>query len=259
MYKNIKIVFFSILFLWNTDSVFSQFDYSDFDSLLQKYVNGNNVRYSQFLEVKAKLDTFTNKMSKVSPNSHPEYFKSKNEQLAYWINAYNAFILKTVVENYPIESIKDINFIGFTIWLNKNLIGGEEISFKSLEDDIIRDKFNDPRIHFAINCASFSCPPLKNRAYFPEILDKQLDESTRAFINDKNNFRIDEDQGILYLSSIFDWYDDNFLDWLYKNENIEEPDMLDYIKLYYDGQIKEEYYSFDIEYYDYNWQLNDIP
>jgi hypothetical protein len=67
---------------------------------------------------------------------------------------------------------------------------------------------------------------------------------------DKLNFRIDEDQGILYLSS--------FLDWLRKNKNIEEPDMLNYIKLYYDGQIKEEYYSFDIEYYDYNWQLNDI-
>ena len=187
------MVFFSILFLGNTNSVFSQFDYSKFDSLLHKIVRGNNVNYSKLLDNQEILITFTNKMSEISPDSHPDEFKSKNEQLAYWINAYNAFILKIIMENYPVESIKDINFIGFTVWLNKNLIGGEKISFKSLEDDIIRERFEDPRIHFAINCASFSCPPLKNKAYFPEILNKQLDESTRSFINDKNNFRIDED------------------------------------------------------------------
>jgi hypothetical protein len=198
-------------------------------------------------------------MSEFSPNSHPENFKSENEQLAYWINAYNAFILKIIMENYPVESIKDINFIGFTIWLNKNLIGGEEISFKSLEDDIIRDRFKDPRIHFAINCASFSCPPLKDRAYYPEILDKQMNESTISFINDKNNFWIDEDESIIYLSSIFDWYENDFINWLNKNKNIEEPHLLDYIKLYYDGEIKEKLYELDIEFIEYNWQLNDIP
>jgi hypothetical protein len=259
MKKNITTLFVLILLLMNANDVYSQFDYSDFDSLLQKIVRGNSVNYSQLLEEKEDLITITSKMSEFSPNSHPENFKSENEQLAYWINAYNAFILKIIMENYPVESIKDINFIGFTIWLNKNLIGGEEISFKSLEDDIIRDRFKDPRIHFAINCASFSCPPLKDRAYYPEILDKQMNESTISFINDKNNFWIDEDESIIYLSSIFDWYENDFINWLNKNKNIEEPHLLDYIKLYYDGEIKEKLYELDIEFIEYNWQLNDIP
>ena len=257
MKQNIFLILVSIFFLLNVKAVQSQIDYSNFDHLLQKVVKGNNVDYSQLLGDKDILVGITTIMSEISPNSHPEKFMTRNEQLAYWINAYNAFILKIVMENYPVESIKDINFIGFTIWLHKNLIGGEEISFKSLEDDIIREKYQDPRIHFAINCASFSCPPLKNNAYIPEILDKQLDESTRSFINDNNNFRIDSEQGIVYLSSIFDWYDDDFFDWLKNNKNIQEPHLLDYIKLYYDGQITEGFYSLEIEFIDYNWQLND--
>lgn len=258
MKRNITLVFIGLIILLNTNSVFSQFDYSEFNSVLKKYVKGNSVYYAQLLDDKEILIAFTDKLSGISPNSHPDDFKSREAKLAYWINAYNAFILKVVVENYPVESIKDINFIGFTIWLNKNNIGGEEISFKALEDDIIRDEFKDPRIHFAINCASISCPPLKNSAYFPETFNNQMDESTKSFVNDRNNFRIDEEKGTLYLSSIFDWYDDDFFDWLLKNKDIENPHFLDYIKLYYDGQIKEEWYTFEIEFFEYNWQLNDL-
>jgi len=247
-----------IIVLGTVNFSYSEFEYSGFSSLLNKYVQGNSVNYSKLLDEKEKLLEYTDKLSQVSPNSHPLEFNNKDERLSYWINAYNAFILKVVIENYPVESIKDINFIGFTIWLNKNTIGGEEISFKSLEDDIIRDEFNDPRIHFAINCASFSCPPLKNKAYLPESLDVQLNESTGSFINDENNFRVDKATNTLYLSSIFDWYDDDFFDWLQETKKIDDPHFLDYIKLYYDGQIEDEWYTFEIEFFEYNWQLNDI-
>jgi succinate dehydrogenase flavin-adding protein (antitoxin of CptAB toxin-antitoxin module) len=241
-----------------SESAFSQFDYTDLDNILKKYVRGKSVSYADLAEDKENLYRFTNLLSETSPRSNPDLFKSKNEQLAYWINAYNAYILKIIVENYPVESIKDINFIGFTVWLNKNTLGGEDISFKSLEDDIIRDEFKDPRIHFAINCASFSCPPLINEAYLPEILDKQLDESTRSFINDQDNFRIDIENGLIYMSSIFDWYDNDFFDWLTEHKKIEDPVLLDYIKLHYDNQIKEEWYSYDIEFIEYDWKLNDV-
>jgi hypothetical protein len=243
--------------LLNSGSVFGQFDYAEFDALLKSYVRGNSVDYSQLIEEKDKLFNFTNILAKVSPNSHPEKFQTKNEQLAYWINAYNAFILKIIIENYPVDSIKDINFIGFTVWLTKNTIGGEEISFKSLEDDIIRDEFKDPRIHFAINCASYSCPPLINEAYLPESLDEQMDNSTKSFINNENNVLINEEDRIIYLSSIFDWYDDDYYDWLRAEYGIEEPHILDYIKLYYEGKIEDNLYEFDIEYFEYSWELND--
>ena len=258
MFRNNNIPAIIFLILLSSTSVFSQFDYSEYNLLLQKYVEGNSVNYSDLLKEKEILFKFTDTVSDVSPRSNPEKFKSQHEKLAYWINAYNAFILKIIIDNYPVESIKDINFIGFTVWLTKNNFGGEDISFKSLEDDIIRSEFNDPRIHFAINCASYSCPPLRNEAFLPEILDTQMDQSTRSFINDVNNFMVDEENGLLYLSSIFDWYDDDFFVWLQKNQEIEEPHLLDYIKLYYNGEIKDEWYRLDIEFNEYNWNLNDL-
>lgn len=236
---------------------YAQFDYSQLDSLLEKHVNGDKVNYKELILDKEILFRFTTKLAEKSPDSHPDDFKTKNEQLTYWINAYNAFILKKIVEHYPIDSIKDINFIGFTIWLSKNLIGGEKISFKSLEDDIIRERFNDPRIHFAINCASFSCPPLKNQAYIPEKLDDQMDESTRSFINNLKNFKVDEKAKIVYFSSIFDWYDDDFNNWLQKNQDLKEPHLLDFIKLYYNDTIPDDWYSFEVEFLEYDWRLND--
>jgi hypothetical protein len=237
--------------------LFAQFQYSDYQSLLQKYVVGDKVNYTNLLQEKDKLLTFTAKIGDISPDSHPEQFTTRDEQLAFWINAYNAFILKIIIENYPVESIKDINFIGFTVWLSKNLIGGEEISFKSLEDDIIRDRFKDPRIHFAINCASFSCPPLQNQVFLADNLDDLMDLSTKSFINNENNFKIDEVENIIYLSSIFDWYDADFLDWLKKEKNMKEPHLLDYIKLYYTGQIDSSLYNYEFEFFEYDWSLND--
>ncbi len=255
----LKIFLFIFLFLAvNTSLLYSQFEYEPYDKILQTYIHGNKVDYNDLLKEKDKLFAFTDQMGKTSPRSNPEKFKSRNEQLAYWINAYNAFILKVIVENYPVESIKDINFIGFTIWLHKNIIGGENISFKSLEDDVIRSGFEDPRIHFAINCASFSCPPIKNKAYMPETLDQQMEASARDFINDKNNVLIDTAEKILYLSAIFDWYDDDFYDYLVKNKNIEEPHLLDFIKLYYNDEVKDEWYTYDIVFLEYNWDLNDL-
>jgi hypothetical protein len=240
-----------------TNLAFSQFEYGPFDSLLQKYVVGNQVKYGQLMKEKEILYGFTSKMGEVSPHSHPEKFETKEAQLAYWINAYNAFILKLIVDNYPVESIKDINFIGFTVWLKKNLIGGTKISFKSLEDDIIRNEFRDPRIHFAINCASVSCPPLQKRVYLPTSLDQQMDESTKLFINNNNNFEVDESNKIIYISAIFDWYDNDFYHWLENEKNIKEPHLLDYIKFYYEGEMPDEWYSYEIKFFDYDWGLND--
>jgi hypothetical protein len=232
--------------------------YSLLDNLLRKYVVGNKVNYKELIQEKEILFQFTEQLAKISPDSHSELFPDKNDKLAYWINAYNAYILETIVRNFPVESIKDINFIGVTVWLNKNLLGGEKISFKSLEDDIIRKRFKDPRIHFAINCASASCPPLINETYLPEKLDIQLDRSTKNFINDENNFKIDEKGKVIYINAIFDWYEDDFIKWVkVNNSNKNEPVILDYIKIYYTDYFKQDWYEFDIEVNDYDWSLNE--
>ncbi len=107
-----------------------KFDYSLLNSLLNKYVKGDKVNYKQLVKEKDNLLKFTEQLAKISPDSHEKLFPTRNDKLAYWINAYNALILKTIVNDYPVESIKDINFIGVMVWLNKNMLGGEKISFK---------------------------------------------------------------------------------------------------------------------------------
>ena len=248
-----------LMFAFLNLSASEKFDYNLFDNLLNKYVSGNSVNYNDLIKEKEKLFKFTVQLAMISPDSHEELFPTKNDKLAYWINAYNAFILETIIKDYPVESIKDINFIGFTVWLNKNLLGGEKISFKSLEDDIIRERFKDPRIHFAINCASASCPPLINEVYLPETLESQFNKSTTNFINNKNNFMIDVNEKVVYISAIFDWYEDDFIEWLKnKHPEINSPVILDYIKIYYNETIKNDWYEFDIEVNDYDWSLNEL-
>ena len=257
--KLFKYIFICLLIFISINlNASDKFDYSLFDSLLNKYVDGEKVNYKGLVNEKENLFKFVEQLEKISPDSHEELFTTRNEKLAYWINAYNAYILETIVEDYPVESIKDINFIGVTVWLNKNLLGGEKISFKSLEDDIIRERFKDPRIHFAINCASASCPPIINEAYLPKKLEMQMEESTKAFINNESNFKVDESNKVIYISAIFDWYEDDFIDWL-KTEypQIKNPVILDYIKFYYNDTINPAWYEYDTEVNDYDWSLNE--
>ena len=251
-------IILNFIFLISFTQASEKFDYTLLDIILKTYVSGDKVNYKDLLNDKEKLIEFTTKLAKISPDSHPELFPNKNDKLAYWINAYNAYILQTIINEYPVESIKDINFIGATIWWNKNLLGGEKISFNELEHDIIRDRFKDPRIHFAINCASISCPPLINEAYLPQTLDEQLDKSTKAFINNENNFKVDIKNKTIYMSAIFDWYEEDYIDWLIKNQKKgDDPIILDYIKLYYQKQFKEAWYYYDIEVLEYDWSLNE--
>ena len=137
-------------------------------------------------------------------------------------------------------------------------MGGEKISFKSLEDDIIRERFKDPRIHFTINCASVSCPPLMNEAYLPDKLDEQMDNSTKKFINNENNFKVDDTNKTIYISSIFDWYEDDFIDWIkIEHKQIKSPVILDYIEIYFDNKFNPDWYEYNIEVLDYDWSLNE--
>ena len=259
MLKIFKYIFiYLLLFISINLNASDKFDYGLLDSLLNKYVDGEKVNYKGLVNEKENLFRFTEQLAKISPDSHQELFITRNEKLAYWINAYNVYILQTIVEDYPVESIKDINFIGVTVWLNKNSLGGEKISFKSLEDDIIRERFKDPRIHFAINCASASCPPIINEVYLAKKLDMQMEGSTKGFINNRNNFYVDENKKVIYISAIFDWYEDDFIDWLkIEHPQNKNPVILDYIKIYYNDTIKQDWYEYDLEVNDYDWSLNE--
>ncbi|VXA93040.1 conserved hypothetical protein [Flavobacterium sp. 9AF] len=224
-------VFFSV-------QIFSQnFDYKDYGLLLNKHVSKQgNVNYHLLQSNKADL----NEVVKQFEVNYPTSKWSRNEVLAYYINAYNLYTLKKVVDNYPIKSIKNIN----NAWDDKFIkLGSKKVSLSYIEHDILR-KMNEPRIHFAINCASFSCPNLINEAYLPKTLENQLELAAKKFINDSSKNIITANE--IKISEIFNWFAKDF-----KTKN---NSLIDYLNKYAEVKINE---NAKIRYLDYNWNLNE--
>ncbi len=183
-------------------------DHSDFDALLARYVDPVGVRWEAWNntdEDRQALRSYIDRMAAVSPSA-----LSDDARLAYWINLYNALTVDLVLGKYPVDSIKDLGgFFGSPWKKDLVVVGGEKLTLNKIENDIIRPEFGEPRIHFALNCAAVSCPPLRAEAYVGERLDAQLEEQTHAFLGDAGRNGFDE-KGKLRLSKILDWYRDDF-------------------------------------------------
>ena len=217
-------------------------EYSNLDSILSKYVDSDGlVNYQAIIDSPYNINEYLDFIKNVSPQSHPKLFPTKNDKLAYWINAYNALVIKLMIEN-PSTNILEISF-GHLIWLTKFDVGLKKISLYEIEHKILRKL--DSRIHFAISCGSKSCPPLGQRVYLGRTLDVQLEIGAKDFINNKNNVFIDFDNKTLYLNKIFKWYKKDFV-------NVKK-----YIVTYLsDGTSFDQIKNFKIKYNDYDWSLN---
>ena len=215
-----------------------------FDDLLLSYVDSlGNVDYGGIIDNPYSFNQYFEFIEQVSPESHPDYFKTDNSKKAYWINVYNALILKIMIDN-PGKNILDIGLIGPEIFLKKFKVGGNKISPHFIEHKLLR-KMNDPRIHFAINCASKSCPPLGNRILRGNSLDQQLEEKTIKFINDDSHVFIDHNKNTIYLNKIFKWFKKDF------------GDVHMYITTYLNGNIKyDAIKNYKIKYFEYDWSKN---
>lgn len=138
---------------------------------------------------------------------------TREERLAFWVNAYNAFTIRLILDHHPLPSIRAIGFLPLAAFRTRFIPLGTDqrmISLNMIENDILRRRFQDPRIHFAIVCASKSCPALLSEAYRATIIDQQLDMAARAFLADPSKNRWDSVAGTLYLSSIFKWFRGDF-------------------------------------------------
>ena len=206
------------------------------DELLQKYVSeSGKVNYVGFKKDKAKLEGYI----KTLKEKRPQYQWTKQEILAYWINAYNALTIDLIIQNYPTKSIKDIkNPWGKSLWE----FGDEWISLSQIEHKILRE-MDEPRIHFAIVCASVSCPKLQNKAFRPEILEMQLTAVTKEFLEDSNRNEISENE--IKISKIFKWFAKDFN----KNGNL-----IDFLNQYLGIKISQQA---KVSFKDYDWGLND--
>ena len=213
------------------------------DTILSSYVDdAGNVDYKGIVKNPFALNEYLNFIEQISPDSHPDYFKTEDSKKAYWINVYNALILKIMIEN-PGKDILDIGYIGHDVFLKRFKVGNKRISPSFIENKILR-KMKDPRIHFAINCASKSCPPLGNRILLEIDLDKQLDQKAFKFINNTDNVFINHEEQTIYLNKIFKWFEKDF-------ENLKS-----YISIYLDDIDIDLIKNYNIKFFKYDWSKN---
>ncbi|MFD2726956.1 DUF547 domain-containing protein [Hyunsoonleella rubra] len=217
-------------------TVSTNFSHSTFNDLLQKHVSAHeNVNYKGFKSDWKSLNNYIKELDKNLPNNNTP----KQEKLVYWINAYNAMTIDLILRHYPIKSIKDIK----NPWKQRYWKLGEKwYNLDEIEHQILR-KMNEPRIHFAIVCASYSCPKLQNEAFTASNLEAQLAKVTSEFLNDPERNFISEDQ--LELSKIFQWFAKDFK---------QNGSLIDFLNQYSEVTISE---GAKIRYKDYNWDLND--
>ncbi len=216
------------------------------NGLLQKHVKADGfVDYKGF----AKDSNTLHQYLRLLETAHPsEKNWSRNEQMAYWINAYNAYTIDLIIQNYPVESIKDIKkgvaFVN-SVWDIKFIkIQGYTYDLNNIEHNILRPVFKDARIHAAVNCASFSCPKLLAEAYTAEKLERQLDDSMRSFINDPLRNRITA--GKAEISEIFKWFKGDF--------ERDAGSLREYLNRYAAVKLTKDT---DISHIDYDWKLNE--
>ncbi len=219
-------------------------DNSLWAGLLAKHVHGVSVDYAGMKADEAVLDEYLAVLEAADLA-----IWSREERFAYWINVYNAWTVKLILINYPgVESIKDLGNIFKSAWKKKIVrTRGGVIHLDNVEKDILIPEFADARVHFAINCASKSCPPLLAEPYEGKELDSQLDERARLFINTASEQYVQD--GKLHLSKIFKWYKSDF-----------GGDPAAYVLRYAEGNLETDLGALGkdpkVVYRDYNWSLN---
>lgn len=210
-------------------------DHSIWDGLLSQYVTSTGrVDYSGLRKKLDLLDQYLDNLQQYPPNETD----SPNATMAYWINAYNAFTVKLILDNLPVSSIMKLD--NGKVWDRKWVqLDGRTLSLNDIEHKILRKTFKDARIHFAVNCAAASCPPLYNRAWTASNLESALDQQTRKFINNSQYNQISETN--LQLSKIFEWYASDF------------GEIVPYINKYSSINVAKNAL---VNFVEYDWSLN---
>jgi len=239
------------------------FDHSPWDHVLKKFVTGEGlVDYEALKKGSAEFDAYIAALTARSPKSHPQDFRTDEARLAYWINAYNALTIRGVLNGWPTKSVRDLGFL-FGFFRRKDYtVGGEKMSLNHIEHDIIRKQFTEPRIHFALVCASLGCPKLRREAYTPERLEEQLEDGARYFINEPRNLEVDAARQRVTLSKIFDWYDEDFEKYVKaKGLSRGAHPVLAYVRLHANEANRHALDALkdpDVDHADYSWDINAV-
>lgn len=257
---NTKIALVLVTFLIGSSNLFadapSQFDQTHrvWDSWLKKYVKVSGpvstVDYKAAKESPDLLKGYLNEVTIVTKQQYDGF--NDNQKLAYLINAYNAWTVQLILDNYPVKSIKDVGSLFKSAWKKKFFkLFGEEQHLDGIEHGIIRENFQEPRIHFAVVCASIGCPQLRNEAFLATKLEQQLEDGAKSFLGDTSRNKFDAAEKKLHLSMIFKWYGDDFKK---KKGSVQE------FVASYMGKTAEEkkvITTADLDFLNYDWSLNE--
>ena len=226
-------------------------DHAVFTRLLKKTVKRGLVQYK-----KLKKNPLLARYIKQLAASRPNKIKNKKKQLAFWINAYNAYTLKLIVDNYPLKSIRNLSTSSKDIWKSwKFRIHKKKYTLDEIEHKIIRPRYKEPRIHAALVCAAKSCPPLRAEAYEGSKLEKQLADQMRRFLSDTKRNYFDSKKKTIYLSKIFEWFKDDFTQGSADLKKILIP--------YFPPKVRKKIRKVKknklrLQYLKYDWALNNI-
>lgn len=235
-------------------------EYTRYATVLSSYIQGESVDYKALKENRADLDGFIGELAGLTLEEYDEM--DRDEKMAMWINAYNGITLRSIIDAYPVASIKDID----GVWESKRWrVAGKKVTLSDIEHNILRPDYDDPRVHFAINRASVGCPPLLNKPFLSEILDRQLDDVAKAFVNNPDRNKINPHINVVSTTEIFKWFKEDFIS---RYDPVEYADLdpadgaaLKFIFSYADESIFEfidESADWTVEYIPCDWSLNDI-
>lgn len=227
----------------------SSIDFRPLDEMLREYVSAGAVDYKRWQV--ASIDRLEQWLSDVSAVDIEQL--TRDGAIAFLINLYNALTIRQILQKYPIDSIRPEilgipNWASFLLFFKGKIytLNGRSLSLDNIEKDILQQRYSEPRMHFALVCASSGCPLLRSGAYFPEQVNEQLEEDAHRFINNPEKVDYDADRQTLYCSKIFEWYEEDFLK--------QADSVPQYIQSYL-GNAKIPT-TVEIAYLPYSWALN---
>ena len=246
------------------------FSHAALEELLKRFVTPDGrVRYQEWHDdpdALKQLDLYLGAVARYGPNNAPDRFPEQSHRLAYWMNAYNACVIRGVLEHWPLDSVRDVRAplepkAGFGFFYRlRFVLGGETMSLYTLEHSVIRGRFTDPRIHFVLNCASDGCPRLRPELPTGDALEAHLAETTRDFLADPNQVRIDHAARRVALSQIFEWYQEDFiLDLTRRGFPTEQRTLLVWLTQAASESLAAELErasDYEIVFADYDWDVN---
>ena len=235
------------------------YDLEQYGVSLSEYVDDQGlVNYEGLQSDRTPLDQFNLSLNAVLPSNYDSW--SDSEKIAFLINAYNSLTLASIVDQTPLKSsIRDIP----GVWrIRKHAILGESKTLDTIEHGILRKDFDEPRIHAALVCGAFSCPPLRNEPYTAEALDAQLDDQVTQWLTGEHGLKIDREQGTVFISSIFDWFGDDWKTSYSTTEGFAGSDTQKAVLNFISNYVSEEDATYlqagnyRVKYLDYDWSLN---